>query len=130
VSLNRTLTRVFSEIRREAKTNARFAQRIEAILDAHVSRRAPGAEDGDEPPEELAALPQINPVGLIQREGEDGLKAALNGAWNEAALRALISEHNLDPGGQAGGLDRDALVGHIVAQARRRAERDSKLFDY
>jgi len=131
VSLNRTLTRLFSELRREAKTNPDFARRLDAILAAHVTNRALEAGDERETPMLAAvAAPAINPVGLYQREGEDGLSAALNGAWDAPALRALIAEHNLDPGGEAGALDREGLVAHIVAQARRRAERDRKLFDY
>ena len=46
------------------------------------------------------------------------------------ALRALVTEHNLDPGGVTSTLTRDELATHIVAQAKRRAERDEKMFDY
>lgn len=134
MSLNRTLTRLFSEIRREARANPEFARRLETIIAAHVSNRGAETEAATAPPpgppEELAEMPDLNPVGLFQREGAEGLSAALDGAWNEGALRALISEHNLDPGGEAGALDRAGLVAHIVAQAKRRVERDRKLFDY
>lgn len=137
MSLNRTLARLFSEVRREAKNNPEFADRLDAVLQSHASRRdVPedvleeiAASDPDGAP--AVALPALNPVGLFQRDGEDGLKAALNdNGFSEGALRALIVEHNLDPGGEAGQYDRAALVAHIVAHAQARVERDKKLFDY
>jgi hypothetical protein len=45
-------------------------------------------------------------------------------------LRALIVEHNLDPSGATGAMDDAELATHIIAQAKRRAERDEKMFDY
>jgi hypothetical protein len=75
------------------------------------------------------AAPDINPAGLLKREGEDALRTALQGQ-KLSALRALVSEHNLDPGGVTSTLTRDELATHIVAQAKRRAERDEKMFDY
>lgn len=136
MSLNRTLARLFSEVRREAKNNPDFADRLDAVLQSHASRRDVPDDVFEEiaasdPDAESVALPEINPVGLFQREGEDGLKAALNdNGFSEGALRALIVEHNLDPGGEAGQYDRAALVAHIVAHAQARVERDKKLFDY
>jgi hypothetical protein len=73
--------------------------------------------------------PDINPAGLYKREGEDGLRSALQGQ-KLSALRALVAEHNLDPSGVTPSLTRDELAAHIVAQAKRRAERDEKMFDY
>ncbi len=138
MSLNRTLQRLFDEVRREAKTNPAFADRLDAALRAHASRRdvseetqaavesSPPLGDADQAPP-----PEINPVGLFQRDGADGLKAALNDhGLGVEALRALIEEHNLDPGGEAEELDRAGLVAHIVANAERRVERDRKMFDY
>ncbi len=143
MSLNRTLGRLFAEVRREARRNPAFANRLEAALHAHVSRRRLGAAPEPElrtestspracassAVEAPAALGAINPVGVVQREGEAALAEALACADRES-LVALLFEHNLDPAGEAGGLDRDSLAAHILAQARRRAERDKKLFDY
>jgi hypothetical protein len=42
----------------------------------------------------------------------------------------MVAEHNLDPSGVTPALTRDELAAHIVAQAKRRAERDEKMFDY
>lgn len=176
MSLNKTLDRLFDEIRREAKRNPDFANRLDAVLRLHDSRRdvpdgvmeevakdaalsspasggsvtgkandeggataqtsdvgARTAPSVSSPPrggaKRTVAAPDINPAGLLKREGEDALRTALQGQ-KLSALRALVSEHNLDPGGVTSTLTRDELATHIVAQAKRRAERDEKMFDY
>ena len=170
MSLNKTLDRFFDEIRREAKRNPDFANRLDAVLQRHDSRRdvpdevleeaardetppPPAGEvaakqpEGASPPKRRAPPPQsaaptappragqhkkapaINPVGLYTREGEDALRKALE-SQELSALRALVAEHNLDPSGVTPALTRDELAAHILAQAKRRAERDEKMFDY
>jgi hypothetical protein len=71
----------------------------------------------------------INPAGLYKKEGETALTAAL-AEQDLISLRALVAEHNLDPSGVTPSLTRDELAAHIVSQAKRRAERDEKMFDY
>jgi hypothetical protein len=174
MSLNKTLDRLFDEIRREAKRNPEFADRLDAVLRLHDSRRdvadevvevvassSPASGGGPErsegegqvappfkkqrresPLSHSAAQPDssragggalqtpaLNPAGLYKREGEDALTAAL-AALDAATLRALVVEHNLDPSGATGEMDEAELATHIIAQARRRAERDDKMFDY
>lgn len=171
MSLNKTLDRLFDEIRREAKRNPDFADRLDAVLRLHDSRRdvadevveemakqsspvhAGGPERSEEegqavaaskrkrrsgPFAETALQPEesiaggealLNPAGLYKRAGEDALTAAL-AALDHADLRALISEHNLDPAGETEAMDDAELATHIVAQAKRRADRDDKMFDY
>jgi len=166
MSLNKTLDRLFDEIRREARRNTDFADRLDAVLRAHASRRdgvsaledmtpvqdAPEPEAEAKPVEasaEITAPPPkaehkpapkpvkpaaagkqgFNPVGLYLRDGEEALAAKL-GEEGLPDLLALVREHNLDPTGEAESLDREALAAHVLAQAKRRAERDKKLFDY
>jgi hypothetical protein len=168
MSLNKTLDRLFDEIRREAKRNPEFADRLDAVLRLHDSRRdvadevvedvaqqsSPVSGGGGErqragggksasrraaPPQSAAPTappqageheaPSLNPAGLYKREGEDALTAAL-ASLNKTALRDLIAEHNLDPSGATGEMDDAELATHIIAQAKRRAERDDKMFDY
>lgn len=175
MSLNKTLDRLFDEIRREAKRNPEFADRLDAVLRLHDSRRdvadevvedvatqssparggraerseaegqvAPVSKKKrrDAPLSPPAARPDsspvnggarettaLNPAGLYKRGGEDALTAAL-AALNQPALRALILEHNLDPAGETGAMNDAELATHIIAQAKRRAERDEKMFDY
>jgi len=172
MSLNKTLDRLFDEIRREAKRNPDFADRLDAVLQRHDSRRdvpdevleeiasadansspasggGPSAARGGgksasrraAPPQSAAPTvpppageqktqaPDINPAGLYRRGGEESLASAL-ADQDLSALRALVAEHNLDPGGVTPSLTRDELAAHIVSQAKRRAERDEKMFDY
>jgi hypothetical protein len=171
MSLNKTLDRLFDEIRREAKRNPDFADRLDAVLRIHGSRRdvadevleevvqgeptqsspasggGPSAARGGgksaarrvappqpatptAPPQaEEQKAPALNPAGLFKKEGEDGLAKAL-AAQDLSALRALVAEHNLDPSGVTPSLTRDELATHIIDQAKRRAERDEKMFDY
>ncbi len=161
MSLNKTLDRLFDEIRREAKRNSEFADRLDAVLRVHDSRRDVGEEvieaaareaQGEAPAPTPApnpasrpasrkskvggsvasaqpAPPLLNPVGIYKRSGEAALSTALS-TQELPALRALVAEHNLDPSGETEALDRDALAAHVVAQAKRRAERDEKMFDY
>jgi hypothetical protein len=165
MSLNKTLDRLFDEIRREAKRNPDFANRLDAVLQLHESRRdvpdevvedvAATAEDADagdasspkskrnkpnavvpqapQPPEPVAPpvglAPDLNPVGVYKRDGEDALRTALD-SQKLSALRALVAEHNLDPSGVTSTLTRAELAAHIIDQAKRRAERDDKMFDY
>lgn len=173
MSLNKTLDRLFDEIRREAKRNPDFADRLDAVLRVHESRRdvaeeviedvahslarvgggepivpeaagahtkgkkrnAPVSQSSARPDsapasgEASLAAPDINPAGLFRKGGEEGLALAL-ADQDLSALRALVAEHNLDPSGVTPSLTRDELASHIVAQAKRRAERDEKMFDY
>jgi hypothetical protein len=146
MSLNRTLGRLFDEIRREAKRNPAFADRLDAVLRAHESARdVPDAvleevaSDDPGPPassrfasgvSELEARgPEVNPVALYIRDGAEALRIAL-AALADDALAALVEEHHLDPAGAAAGMTGHDLIEHIVAQAEKRVTRDRKLFDY
>ncbi len=146
MSLNKTLDRLFDEIRREAKRNAEFADRLDAVLRLHGSRRevdaavladianaeeeavAPPAP-GPAKPKRAKEAPTLNPTGLYKREGARALTEAL-AEHDLGVLRALVAEHNLDPSGVTAALTRDELAAHILAQAKRRAERDEKMFEY
>ncbi|MGQ0533751.1 MAG: hypothetical protein ACT4OF_13830 [Caulobacteraceae bacterium] len=144
MSLNKTLDRLFDEIRREAKRNPDFADRLDAVLRLHESRRDVSEEVVQEmvrdeasvssparggAKKRAASAPTLNPAGLYKKEGEGALTKAL-ASHDLSALRALVAEHNLDPSGVTPSLTRDELAAHIVSQAKRRAERDEKMFDY
>lgn len=157
MSLNRALAELFKVVRDEAASNPAFALKLEEALSAYrpskAFKQAARAKVRPPPPKpstpveaepigaaapepetieeiaEVEAAPAINPVAIFSTGGEDALRIALAGPSREA-LAALVAEHNLDPAGQAEGADRDGLVEQIVAQARKRVERDSKLFDY
>jgi hypothetical protein len=99
---------------------------------AKPKRRATQGEAAAKPPARTPAAqpaPALNPAGLYKREGEAALRRAL-ASQELGALRALVAEHNLDPSGVTPALTRDELAAHILDQAKRRAERDEKMFDY
>ncbi|HWA21541.1 MAG TPA: hypothetical protein VG735_03990 [Caulobacterales bacterium] len=142
MSLNRALAELFKVVREEAAGNPAFALKLEEALSVYRPSKAlkqaakarlrpkPAAPAPAEPVgQEEPAAPGINPISIYTNQGEAALRMAL-AAPSRAALAALVEEHNLDPAGQADGADRDGLVEQIVAQAKKRVERDSKLFDY
>jgi hypothetical protein len=133
MSLVGAIDRLARVLRQEVKRNPDFADRLEAALLSHSSRRPPpsAAAFADVEADEPEATPDINPAAIFARDGAKGLEAALAPfAHLRPALLALIAEHNLDPAGEADALDTDDLVAHILREAERRVERDKKLFDY
>ncbi|MGE3302097.1 MAG: hypothetical protein AB7M12_03195 [Hyphomonadaceae bacterium] len=160
MSLNRALAELFKAIREEAAHNDAFAARLEDALALYKpprrrrpARPAPAAEPpapaqtppvlealeafDPEPPAPIEPAdvapgpPALNPIALYSEAGEAALRSVLEDeTYSREALSLLIAEHNLDPAGAADDGDKPALVEQIVAQARRRVERDRKLFDY
>lgn len=148
MSLARALAELFKAIRDEAGTNPDFALKLEQALAVYKpSKRAKQAArervaPRPAPPPQAAPAPThapapsqpppgVNPVSVLQQQGEDALRAELAGEdYSAKALAALAAEHNLDPAGEATEADKSGWIEQIVAQAKRRVARDSKLFDY
>lgn len=144
MSLNRTLERLFRAIRCEVARNPAFAGELEAALREYRPRIGPARPLASPPKPVLAASPAgtkpmvsrpaktlLNPIAFARREGVDGLRGELlSGVYDEAALRVLLEEHNLDPAGAARDEAFAELVERLTEQARRRLERDQKLFAY
>ncbi len=144
MSLNRTLERLFRAIRCEVARNPAFAGELEAALREYRPRIGPPRPMAGPPrpvpaPNQAAAKPPIscppkpllNPIAFARREGVDGLRGELlSGVYDEAALRVLLEEHNLDPAGAARDEGFPELVERLTEQAQRRLERDQKLFAY
>ena len=146
MSLARALAELFKAIRDEAGTNPEFALKLEQALAVYKpSKRAkqaardrvavgPAAPPITPAPARPAATPPptgVNPVAVLTQQGEEALRAELAGEdYSTAVLAALAAEHNLDPAGEAAGADKSGWIEQIVAQAKRRVARDSKLFDY
>ena len=127
MSVLRTLDRLHRAVRLEAKRNPAFAARLEHALRAYADPDL--ADDPDTEDVAPLAAPIINPTALLGKDGEDVLRAALADC-DDGAIRALLGEHNLDPAGLAAALTGAELRDHVVAQAKKRIERDKKLFDY
>jgi hypothetical protein len=146
MSLARALAELFKAVRDEAGTNPDFALKLEQALavykpskrakqaarDRVAVRPAPAPVMQPAPAPPSAPPPVgVNPVSLLQQQGEDALRAELAGEdYSAEALAALAAEHNLDPAGEAANADKSGWIEQIVAQAKRRVARDSKLFDY
>lgn len=145
MSLARALAELFKAIRDEAGTNPDFALKLEQALAVYKpSKRAkqaarervaprPAPPPVSPAPTQRAAPPPdgVNPVAMLQQQGEEALRAELAGEdYSAEALAALAAEHNLDPAGEAADADKSGWIEQIVAQAKRRVARDSKLFDY
>jgi hypothetical protein len=51
--------------------------------------------------------------------------------FDAAELRMIVQKHHLDPAGSLKGkAAKKALAAHILQAARKRSERDAKLFEY
>lgn len=86
---------------------------------------------GTKPVVSRPVKPLLNPIAFARREGVDGLRGELlSGEYDESTLRVLLEEHNLDPAGAARDEGFAELVERLTEQARRRLERDQKLFAY
>jgi hypothetical protein len=86
----------------------------------------------EEAPPPAGIVHGLNPVSVLSQQGEDALRATLgDDGYSAETLAAIASEHNLNPAGTtADSADKGAWIEQIVAQAKKRVERDSKLFDY
>jgi hypothetical protein len=131
VSVLRTLDRLHRVVRLEAKRNPAFAARLEHALRAYANPELGDDPNTDEAPPAAPTveLAQFNPTALLGKGGEDALREAL-APLGDNEIRALLAEHNLDPAGLGAALNGPDLADHVVAQARKRIERDKKLFDY
>jgi hypothetical protein len=145
MSLARALAELFKAIRDEAGTNPDFALKLEQALAVYkpskrakqaareriAPRPAPAPIQPDPPPAAPPPSFDVNPVALLTQQGEDALRAELSGeTYSAETLAAWAAEHNLDPAGEAANADKSGWIEQIVAQAKRRVARDSKLFDY
>lgn len=151
MSLQRALTELFKVIREEANANPEFALKLEEALGTYrpskaakraaLKRVSPGAPPKPVPrPVEGPPAPKgapaptitLNPVSVLTQSGEEGLRSVLaEDGYSAETLAALAAEHNLNPAGTtASSADKSAWIEQIVAQAKKRVERDSKLFDY
>jgi hypothetical protein len=122
MSIDRALSGLFRTIGEEAAQNPGFARRLEDSLakfaEEHVARRKAESDVGD-----------FHPL-IEYRKDPEGFAKRL-AAFDAPALRLIVKNHGLD---NAGVLKpraaKKALVEHVVEAARKRTERDAKLFEY
>ena len=121
--IDKALAGVFKVVTEEAAENPAFGKRIEEALAKfavdYVERRRAERRIGDFHP-------------LVEfRKGTPAEFAARLAAFDAMELRIIIQKHHLDPANTLKGkASKKALAALILAAARKRAERDAKLFEY
>jgi hypothetical protein len=121
--IERALGGVFRVVTDEAASNPAFAKKLEDALagfaDDYAARRKAEADIGD-----------FHPFIAYRKSTPEEFAARLS-RFDAKALRLIVAQHNLDPANELKGKGaKKALVEHIFAAARKRAERDAKLFEY
>ncbi len=120
--IDRALANMFKVVTEEAATNPAFGKKLEESLakfgqDLADKRMAERSIDGFHPLAEY----KKDPASFEARLAKFDVKE----------LRALIAHHHLDPAGTLKGKGaKKVLATHIIEAARKRAERDAKLFEY
>lgn len=120
--IDRALASVFKVVTEEAAANPAFGKKLEDTL----------AKFGQELAEKRMAERSIeNFHPLVEyRKDAAGFEARL-AKFDAKELRALVDRHHLDPAAVLKGKGtKKVLAAHILEAARKRAERDAKLFEY
>lgn len=120
--IDRALSNMFKVVTEEASTNPAFGKKLEDAL----------AKFGQELAEKRMAERNIENFHPLVEYKKDtaGFEARL-AKFDAKELRALIDRHHLDPASTLKGKGaKKVLAAHIVEAARKRAERDAKLFEY
>jgi len=120
--IDKTLSAMFKVVTEEAAANPAFGKRIEDSI----------AKFGQELAEKRRAernVGEFHPFIEYKKSAQE-LEARL-GRFDARELRVIIEKHHLDPANTLKGKGtKKTLVAHILATARKRHERDEKLFEY
>jgi hypothetical protein len=120
--IDRALSSMFKVVTDEAAANPAFAKKIEDVV----------AKFGQELAEKRLAERNIDGFHPLVEYKRDtaGFEARL-AKFDAKELRAIVERHHLDPANTLKGKGaKKALVTLILDVARKRAERDAKLFEY
>lgn len=120
--IDRALSNMFKVVTEEAAANPAFGKKLEDTL----------AKFGQELAEKRMAERNIDGfLPLVEyRRDAAGFEARL-AKFDAKELRALIDKHHLDPANALKGKgSKKVLAAHILEAAKKRAERDAKLFEY
>lgn len=120
--IDRALNSLFKAVADEAQLNPSFARKLEDSL-------ARFAEDYVERQRMERRVGEFHPF-IEYRKSPDDFAERL-GDFDQGDLKLIIAKHNLDSAGLLKSkASKKALIDHIVAAARKRIERDAKLFEY
>jgi hypothetical protein len=121
--IDKALTSVFKVVTEEAAANPAFGKRLEESL-------AKFAVDYVERQRAERRIGEFHPLVEFRKGTPEEFDARL-AAFDATELRIIIQKHHLDPANTLKGkASKKALAGCIAAAARKRAERDAKLFEY
>ena len=121
--IDKTLSAMFKVVTDEAANNPAFGKKLEDSL----------AKFGHDLAERRLAernVSEFHPFIEFKKAGPDEFEARLV-KFDAKELRVIIEKHHLDPASSLKGkVAKKALVSHIATAARKRHERDAKLFEY
>ncbi|MEY2757899.1 MAG: hypothetical protein RIR33_1677 [Pseudomonadota bacterium] len=120
--IDRALSGLFKVVTEEAAVNPAFGKKLEDAL----------AKFGQELADKRLAERKIDNFHPLVEFRKDAAAFEVRLAKFDAKeLRALIERHHLDPAAMLKGKGtKKVLAAHILEAARKRAERDGKLFEY
>lgn len=121
--IDKALAGVFKVVTEEAAANPAFGKRMEDVL-------ARFAKDHAEKQLAERRIGDFHPLLEFRKGTPEEFEARLM-KFDARELRAIIDRHHLDPA-QAlkGRAAKKVMAAHILQAARKRAERDAKLFEY
>lgn len=120
--IDRALSNMFKVVTEEAASNPAFGKKMEDAL----------AKFGQELAEKRLAERNVENFHphVEYKKDAPGFEARL-AKFDAKELRVLVDRHHLDPAATLKGKGaKKVLVAHILEAAKKRAERDAKLFDY
>ena len=120
--IDRALSNMFKVVTEEAVANPAFGKKLEDVL----------AKFGQELVEKRMAERNIDGfLPLVEFKKNPAEFEARIAKFDAKELRALVDKHHLDPSNVLKGKGtKKVLAAHILEAARKRAERDAKLFEY
>ena len=121
--IDRALSSLFKVVTDEAVNNPAFGKRLEESF----------AKFGQELAERRLAernVGEFHPFIEFKKGSPEDFEARLM-KFDVKELRVIVQKHHLDPANSLKGKGaKKALVVHILEAARKRSERDAKLFEY
>jgi hypothetical protein len=121
--IDKALASVFKVVTEEASANPAFGKRMEEAL-------AKFAVDYVERQRAERRIGEFHPLVEYRKGAPEEFEARL-AAFDATELRIIVQKHHLDPANTLKGKGtKKALAALVLAAARKRAERDAKLFEY
>ena len=120
--IDRALSNMFKVVTEEAVANPAFGKKLEDVM----------AKFGQDLAEKRMAERSIEGfLPLVEYRKDPTAFEVRIGKFDAKELRALIDKHYLDPANVLKGKGaKKALAAHVLEAAKKRADRDAKLFEY